>query len=74
MCVKEHQPLVNHCCSTCCKAGDFGKTLNPIYNKPYAVRVAQTDSVSQVLMTTALAVATTAPDALHKTQEAGIYS
>jgi hypothetical protein len=24
MCVKEHQPLVNHCCTYCCKAVDFG--------------------------------------------------
>ncbi|EAA33447.2 hypothetical protein NCU08013 [Neurospora crassa OR74A] len=24
MAVKEYQPLVNHCCSFCCKAVDFG--------------------------------------------------
>ncbi|KAK7998081.1 hypothetical protein PG989_006121 [Apiospora arundinis] len=24
MAVKEHQPLVNHCCTFCCKAVDFG--------------------------------------------------
>ena len=24
MCVKEHQPLVNSCCTFCCKAIDFG--------------------------------------------------
>ena len=24
MAIKEHQPLVNHCCSFCCKAVDFG--------------------------------------------------
>ncbi|KAK0645575.1 hypothetical protein B0T16DRAFT_142527 [Cercophora newfieldiana] len=24
MAVKEHQELVNHCCSFCCKAVDFG--------------------------------------------------
>lgn len=29
MCVKEHTELVNHCCSTCCKAADFGMSIRP---------------------------------------------